>query len=146
MQATEIAWDPSKKHAASKIRAEEVDLVNVTNKTRKRAGLKPLVINKHLMYAARKHSVRMARKRHLSHLIKGKDFAVRLKKSGYAFVRAGENVGRSRGSSSQIVKSWMNSPVHRKNILNSHFKEIGVGIAKTPQGEKYFTQVFGAQE
>ena len=27
-----------------------------------------------------------------------------------------------------IVRSWMNSPGHRANILNGRFREIGIGV------------------
>ena len=45
-----------------------------------------------------------------------------------------------------MVNHWMNSPPHRKNMLNHKFNQIGVGIAKGPyQGTQafYVTQNFG---
>jgi uncharacterized protein YkwD len=124
---------------------QEIELVDLTNKVRTDAGLTPLKINAHLTHAARKHSARMARKQKLAHLVKGKDFHFRLKKVGYTFARAGENVGRSKGCSSHVINMWMNSPGHRNNILNPAFKDIGIGISTSEKGEKYFTQVFGTQ-
>ncbi len=42
------------------------------------------------------------------------------------------------------MKSWMNSPGHRANILNCDFKEIGIGTHDTSGGLTW-TQVFGAR-
>lgn len=38
----------------------------------------------------------------------------------------------------------MNSPGHRANILNPQFRDIGIGVAGSPNGP-YYTQDFGAQ-
>jgi uncharacterized protein YkwD len=40
------------------------------------------------------------------------------------------------------VESWMNSPGHRKNILNPNFTHTSVGAAMTADNRLYFTQVF----
>ena len=29
-----------------------------------------------------------------------------------------------------IVKAWMNSPVHRRNVLDKRFNRIGAGVAR----------------
>jgi uncharacterized protein YkwD len=41
----------------------------------------------------------------------------------------------------QAVKGWMNSPGHRKNILNGEYDEAGMGVANT-NGYFIITQVF----
>ena len=42
-----------------------------------------------------------------------------------------------------IVAGWMNSPGHRKTILTEGFEEIGVGFARTKQGDAFWCAVFG---
>jgi uncharacterized protein YkwD len=37
-----------------------------------------------------------------------------------------------------IVTGWMNSPGHRKSILTKHYKEMGIGVACTPDGKDTF--------
>jgi uncharacterized protein YkwD len=37
-----------------------------------------------------------------------------------------------------IVDGWMKSPGHRKEILTKHYKEMGVGVACTPDGKDTF--------
>ena len=46
----------------------------------------------------------------------------------------------------KVMKAWMASPEHRKNILNPMFTEAGYGIAlgRMPQGDEVlWVQVFG---
>ncbi|HAS84853.1 MAG TPA: hypothetical protein DCS23_02120 [Candidatus Yonathbacteria bacterium] len=50
---------------------------------------------------------------------------------GYAYVTVGENLalGDFAGDAG-VVTAWMNSPGHRANILNTHYREIGVAVGK----------------
>ncbi|MNR50485.1 Cysteine-rich secretory protein family protein [compost metagenome] len=43
------------------------------------------------------------------------------------FRYAGENIAKGQRTPEEVVKDWMNSPGHRKNILNPHYTMIGVG-------------------
>lgn len=40
----------------------------------------------------------------------------------------GENIARGQLTAAQVMEDWMQSPSHKRNILESEFKEIGVGI------------------
>jgi len=42
-----------------------------------------------------------------------------------------------------IVAGWMKSPGHRKAILTEGYQEMGVGLARTKQGDAYWCVVFG---
>ena len=66
----------------------------------------------------------------------GKGLIRRLKQTGYMRNHRrwsiGENIAWGQGSAgnpAEIVKSWMNSPPHRRNILNRKFRQIGIGVA-----------------
>ena len=51
--------------------------------------------------------------------------------AGYAYVIVGENLALGDFDGDQgVVTAWMNSPGHRANILNTHYKEIGVAVGK----------------
>lgn len=41
-----------------------------------------------------------------------------------------------------IVRGWMNSPGHRKEILKAPYREAGVGIASPVHGDVYWCVVF----
>lgn len=40
----------------------------------------------------------------------------------------GENLAKGQLSVKQVVKDWMDSPNHRKNLLRPEFEEIGIGL------------------
>lgn len=64
----------------------------------------------------------------------------------YDYLHAGENLAVHFTDSSDVVKAWMNSPLHRANIMNGDYYDIGVGTAKgTYQGQPtiYVVQLFG---
>lgn len=51
--------------------------------------------------------------------------------AGYAYVIVGENLALGDFDGDHgVVTAWMNSPGHRANILNPHYKEIGVAVGK----------------
>jgi uncharacterized protein YkwD len=44
----------------------------------------------------------------------------------------GENLAWGSGSRAQpaaIVQAWMDSPPHRRNLLDGHFSVVGLGVA-----------------
>jgi hypothetical protein len=49
---------------------------------------------------------------------------------GYVYAHAGENLAIHFYDSNEVIKAWMNSPLHRANILNTEYREIGIGVAK----------------
>lgn len=54
------------------------------------------------------------------------------------------NAGNAAVSPETVVASWMNSPEHRKNILNKDFKYLAVGFVFDPnsQYKTYWSQIF----
>ncbi|HLN18854.1 MAG TPA: CAP domain-containing protein, partial [Patescibacteria group bacterium] len=49
-------------------------------------------------------------------------------KNKYDYKYAGENLAINFVRAEDQQKAWMESPTHRKNILNSNYKEIGVAV------------------
>jgi uncharacterized protein YkwD len=106
------------------------------NNARARHGLAKLSLSRKLGRAARGHSADMARRGYFSHnSLSGASFLDRIRRAGY-LRRArrwhvGENIAWGVGrlaTARAIVRSWMNSPGHRANILNRRFRHVGVGI------------------
>jgi uncharacterized protein YkwD len=65
-----------------------------------------------------------------------------MKQFGITYKTAGENIAMGQKTPQEVMTAWMNSEGHRKNILNSSFTEIGIGIAKDKNGRLYWTQMF----
>ena len=122
---------------------EEQKLVELTNAERKKKDLPALKPSPLLFKVARAHSANMAKQGKMAHDLDGKNPFQRLKDAGYTYFFAGENVAAGLDELDEVMKGWMESEPHRKNILSEKFTEIGVGVARDKKGEPYFTQVFG---
>jgi len=48
-------------------------------------------------------------------------------RAGYNWQFVGENIANGQRSVSQVMLEWMNSPEHKKNILDPDFTEVGFG-------------------
>lgn len=107
------------------------------NEERADRNLRPLKSNGKLGKAAKRYSKEMVKRRFFAHVSpSGSTVRTRVARTRYMRgVRAwaiGENIAFGTGASStpkSIVRSWMNSPGHRANILNGKYREIGIGIA-----------------
>jgi hypothetical protein len=65
---------------------------------------------------------------------------------GYQYSYAGENLAVNFSDSADVTEAWMNSPLHRANIVSRNYKEIGTGIATgTYKGTEavFVAQLFG---
>jgi uncharacterized protein (TIGR03000 family) len=125
--------------------ADEKAILELTNQERAKQNLAPLRANEKLFRAARSHSTNMARQDRLDHVLDGKDPGVRLQEVGYQHGGWGENVAMGQRTPAEAIATWMQSPGHRGNILNSGYQEIGIGIAASAGGGLYYTQVFGTR-
>lgn len=129
------------KPAAPASRAD-ARVLTLVNRARVEAGCSPLTKSAKLTMAARAHSADMASRRNMSHTSSdGSAASDRITGSGYDWRAYGENVAHGYTTPEDVVAGWMNSPGHRRNILDCSFKEIGVGVA---QPGNYWTQDFGA--
>lgn len=106
------------------------------NRIRRDRDLKQFCVHPKLQRAARAHSKDMIRRDYFSHNTKGGGtFGKRLKKFGYKpkgfrYYTVGENIAYGSGERSepkQIMKAWMKSRGHKKNIVNRKFRQIGLG-------------------
>lgn len=65
-----------------------------------------------------------------------------LQENGIVNVYAGENIAAGFSSPEAVMKKWMSSEGHRRNILNSNYTRIGVGMYTADNGYTYWVQVF----
>lgn len=118
------------------------DVIKYTNKERKKHGLPAL----------KKH-VRLEE----TAMIKAEDLYINnywahespvhggvgdmLTKAKIKWTRAGENLAMGYSDPEGVVTAWMESPGHRKNILDDQFTHIGVGYFEEGK-KKFFVQMF----
>lgn len=127
-------------------------VLDLVNRERTKAGLKPLSLSEKLDTAADKYSKRMANGDFFAHKDpnSGSTVATRVTAEGYKWRNVGENIAAGYSTAEEVVKGWMNSPGHRRNILNPKFTHMGLGYTylANDQGslkyKRYWTQVFAA--
>jgi uncharacterized protein YkwD len=108
----------------------ERQLFNAANQERKAHGLSSLACDEALANAARKHAQRMAEQGTVSHQFPGEpDLPTRAKAAGAHFTWLSENVDQGPNPTA-IHQSFMKSPQHRANILDSDMDSAGIGIAE----------------
>lgn len=118
----------------------EQKVVDLTNQERAKNGLPALKVDVTLSKMAREKSRDMSANGYFSHTSPtyGSPFDM-MKKYGISYRYAGENIAMGQRTPEEVVKAWMNSEGHRKNILSPNFNYIGVGYVA--QGN-YWTQEF----
>ncbi|WP_407268321.1 SafA/ExsA family spore coat assembly protein [Radiobacillus sp. PE A8.2] len=117
----------------------EHQVIQLTNQERAKQGLPALTPDWELSRVARYKSQDMHDKGYFSHNSPtyGSPFTM-MQNFGVNYRSAAENIARGQRTPQEVVRAWMNSPGHRKNILGS-YTHIGVGYVKDGN---YWTQMF----
>lgn len=107
------------------------------NEERTSRGLRPLREHSELRSAAQSYAELMDDHNFFDHVSPAGSTMVDRLKRGTGYLRSGrswvvgENLAWGAGGAetpARIVRAWMRSPGHRKNILNGRFRDIGIGI------------------
>jgi hypothetical protein len=112
---------------ASEITPSKV--IKLVNTARQKEGLVPLVQNDTLMQIATDKLNDMIKNNYFAHTSPtGKTPWSWFVREKYDYQYAGENLAINFTSAEEQQKAWMESPTHRKNILNVDYQEIGVAF------------------
>jgi uncharacterized protein YkwD len=134
---------PAPPPPGSENEAYELQVVDLVNAERAAAGCAPMTVDSHLVAAARAHSADMAARDYFDHTTpEGVTFSQRIEQAGFAWSLAAENIAYGYRDPESVMRGWMNSDGHRKNILNCRLTHIGVGLAYGPNNRPYWTQDF----
>jgi uncharacterized protein YkwD len=124
----------------------EAQLFAEVNRVREQHHLIPLSRRSDLDRVAVAHSTDMAQRGYFSH--ESPEGANPVDRIGAAGIRemtlAAENLGLTRDNdpTHAIVRGWMNSPDHRRNLLASAMNSTGVGITRRNDGALLYTQLY----
>lgn len=136
---------------ASEITPENVE--KLINEQREQRGLLPLKPDSKLDMAASNKSKDMVSRNYFEHYAYGLSPWDFIASTGYNYLYAGENLAMDFDTAEGMVNSWMNSPAHRKNILNPDYSDTGIGIVKgtyaDPTGSRetvMVTNMFGREK
>lgn len=120
-------------------------VVQLSNEERRARRLPALTVSERLTEAARAKAEDMMRHQYFKHAL----WESFIRRSGYRYCLAGENLGLAHTTSAEVVQAWMESPSHRDNLLKGTYREIGVAVVRgTYKGIKDVTitvQMFGAK-
>ncbi len=127
--------------AQSKSTNAERELLSALNQERKAHGLPALKSDEALTIAARKHAELMAQQGKVAHQFSGEPgLPERAEAAGARFTWLSENVDEGPNADA-IHQSFMKSPQHRANILDSDMDSAGVGVAER-KGELFAVEDF----
>lgn len=108
---------------------QEAFLVKITNENRQENDVSELSYNLELEQAAKLKVKDMIDNQYFAHVSpQGKNPWYWLNQVGYKYQFAGENLAIDFYDTKKVAQAWMDSPTHRKNILNSKYTEIGIAV------------------
>ncbi|MCW2674962.1 MAG: SCP-like extracellular [Modestobacter sp.] len=121
---------------------EEAQVLALVNQARAAAGCGAVSADARLTGVARAHSTDMRDRGFFGH---GNPDGLgpfdRADAAGATNARA-ENIARGQRDAAAVVSSWLNSPGHRRNILDCSYRTMGLGVA-AGSGGPWWTQMFG---
>jgi uncharacterized protein YkwD len=112
----------------------ERQLFESVNRERTAQGFAPLHWDNNLFKAARKHALLMLNLNMLEHQLPNEPgLEARLAEAGARFAVIAENIAI--GPDPQTIHNgWMNSPGHRKNMLDPRLTSVGIAVVRGPGG------------
>lgn len=107
------------------------NIINLTNQQRLSAGLPELKLNSKLSQAAAAKAADMLANQYFAHYSPSNVSPwYWFKSAGYNYAYAGENLAMDFTTAESTMEAWMASDSHKKNILNTKYTEIGVGVSE----------------
>lgn len=122
------------------------EILERMNEVRGGAGLEPLVVDVRLVRAAREHSESMVENDFFGHRgPDGVEPADRVAATGYSWTFVAENLAAGDLTPTQVVAGWLESPLHRDNMLERAAEHVGIAYVEgsvSGQYQTYWTAVF----
>lgn len=119
------------------------EVANIVNQYRAEAGLPPLTLSPSLCEAADIRAAELLTS--FSHTRpNGQTCFSAFDSLGIPYGYAGENIAAGQKTPTEVMNSWINSPGHKKNIMNPNFTKIGIACyydASAPYSY-YWVQMF----
>lgn len=117
-------------------------ITDMTNAFRAQHGLYDLVWNPTLANVAQAHAEDMLANGYFDHTsLDGTEYDQRIENSGLIYLSCGENIDEGYYNAETAINGWINSALHRENLLSTKFEQIGVGCAYNKSDAlKYYTR------
>lgn len=111
------------------------------NQYRRNKKLSALQLDSVIAIVALGHSINMATKKVAFGHDGFEERIQRIIRENLKIKASAENVAFGNLSAESVVKGWMNSPRHLKNI-EGNYTYTGIGVVKDDKGISFFTQIF----
>lgn len=115
-------------------------VVSLINQERKAVGVQAVKADAQLQAAAGKRAQEIAENFDHTRPDGSSCFTI-LAEYNISYRTCGENIAYGQPNAESVMDSWMNSPGHRSNILNTSFGRVGVGLYQK-SGTCYWVQLF----
>ncbi len=110
------------------LKIKQDQLFTLMNKLRLEKHVNLLTKNELLNQSAQMRAVDMRNNEYFDHLSpQGKDLSYFINQVGYNYKYAGENLAMGFLDMEELLKAWKNSPTHYANLVDTDFKELGLG-------------------
>lgn len=120
---------PTSQVSSAPYTMSEESIIRLTNKDRKTDGEKPLAQNTELDKIADAKAKDMVEKQYFAHVSPtGQTIKDLVGQVDYDYLIIGDNLGINFTDPVKLEQSFMASPTHRENILDSNYKDIGVAV------------------
>lgn len=146
MVTAEAAQCPPPTAASGSLSAQKTaNAVAIANREREQRGVPMARRDPLLDRIAQAHAEDMARRRFFDHTTpEGVTFGQRLASLGVPVRAMGENIAMGYPTAEAVIRGWMRSPGHRRNLLDANFEFMGLGYAQDARGRAYWVQVFAS--
>ena len=137
----------------AQVAVRALELVNRARQSRQHCGTRiapsasPLRLSAKLSEAAAQHAQDMAKHHYFEHEDPaGHTPADRVRATGYAERRVGENIAYGLLSTEDVIAGWLKSPEHCENLMDPKFEAMGIAFAQEQGGHPdiFWVQVLAA--
>lgn len=122
------------------------EVARVLNRYRRSHGLRPLQLELGLMRSAVWKAQHMAHFFYFGHSDPAppvtRGVPQRLAACGFGS-SGSENIAYGHETPGEVMQAWLRSPGHRRNIVSSTWRYLGVGVAVSRRGGTFWAQNFG---
>jgi uncharacterized protein YkwD len=122
--------------------SDAIVLYRHLNQVRSSDGVRLLAFDRRLVAVALQHALDMIEHHYFAHSAPdGSSPFDRLRDAGIDYTYAGENLAMD-VSPDAASAALLHSPPHRENMLEPHYRRVGIAAVESPEGDEFFVEDF----
>lgn len=121
----------------------QAQMLDALNAYRAEYGLEPLIYSRRLEQAISRHVRDLWERQYFDHTNPdGKTPGERAFDAGFCHTYVGENIAAGQIDVEAVMRAWINSPGHNRNMLLADYVYVGMGYFVSPEGRRFWGQAF----